>query len=95
MSVCFCFCITRVALALEEAAAAIAVDGTWPKGYYFKALALEELGEYAKALAACEEGLHIHRCVRPAAETEAENAPDLCGVAVKTTGLVCQIDISR
>jgi hypothetical protein len=53
----------RVALALEEAAAAIAVDGTWPKGYYFKALALEELGEHSRALAACEEGLHIHRCV--------------------------------
>lgn len=60
----FCvLCMTRVALAVEEAAAAIAVDGTWPKGYYFKALALEELGEHSRALAACEEGLHIHRCV--------------------------------
>lgn len=61
--------MTRVALAVEEAAAAIAVDGTWPKGYFFKAIALEELGDYAKALAACEEGLHIHRCVGPAAGT--------------------------
>lgn len=52
----------RAAMAVEEAAAAIAVDGTWPKGYYYKAVALEELGEVAKAMAACEEGLHIHRC---------------------------------
>ena len=52
----------RPALAVEEAAAAIAVDGTWPKGYYFKAVALEELGKTQEALAACEEGLHIHRC---------------------------------
>lgn len=49
-------------MAVEEAAAAIAVDGSWVKGYYFKALALEELGDNARALAACEEGLHIHRC---------------------------------
>jgi tetratricopeptide (TPR) repeat protein len=49
-------------MAVEEAAAAIAVDGTWVKGYYFKALALEELGDTAWALATCEEGLHIHRC---------------------------------
>lgn len=49
-------------MAVEEAAAAVAVDPTWVKGYYFKALALEELGDNTQALAACEEGLHIHRC---------------------------------
>jgi tetratricopeptide (TPR) repeat protein len=54
----------RAAMAVEEAAAAIAVDGTWSKGYYYKAVALEELGEIARALAACEEGLHIHRWSR-------------------------------
>jgi tetratricopeptide (TPR) repeat protein len=47
--------------ALEEAAAAIAVDGSWPKGHYFKALAYEEMCDLPKALAACEEGLRIHR----------------------------------
>lgn len=54
----------RAALAIEEAAAAIAVDSSWVKGYYFKALALEQLPNYARALKACEEGLRVHRCAR-------------------------------
>lgn len=53
----------RASLAVEEAAAAIAVDPSWPKGFYYKAVALEELGDLTHALAACEEGLRIHRCV--------------------------------
>jgi tetratricopeptide (TPR) repeat protein len=52
----------KAAEALEEAAAAVAVDASWPKGHYFKAVAHEALFELPKALAACEEGLRIHRC---------------------------------
>jgi tetratricopeptide (TPR) repeat protein len=55
----------RPAEALEEAAAAVAVDGSWPKGHYFKALAFEQLCQLPEALAACEEGLRIHRYVLP------------------------------
>ncbi|WIA28873.1 hypothetical protein OEZ86_011398 [Tetradesmus obliquus] len=51
----------RPAEALEEAAAAIAVDGGWPKGHFYKALALEQLCKLPEALAACEKGLRLHR----------------------------------
>lgn len=53
----------RTSEALEEAAAAVAVDPTWPKGFLFKAVAHEHLGNVQQALVVCEEGLKIHRFV--------------------------------
>jgi tetratricopeptide (TPR) repeat protein len=52
----------KPAEAVEEAAAAVAVDASWPKGHYYKALAYEALCKLPEALAACEDGLRIHRC---------------------------------
>jgi tetratricopeptide (TPR) repeat protein len=79
--------------AILQAAAATTADSSWVKGYYYKALALEQALKLPEALAACQEGLHIHRC-EACPWTQQQNSVHLC-ISCSYVGKKCLQHHSR